>query len=331
MIVPEMMVLSAAGRTLRPIDTMTGQRAAKRGAEEPAPEALDAEPAAIQHVRAAYDADPELEWNRLEGGTQARLEYLVTTHALRRHLPSPPDGVRCHRRVLDAGGGPGRYTINLAAKGFAVTLLDLSPALLDVARGRITAAGPAIADRVEAVVQGSITDLSRFPDESFDAVLCLGGPLSHLIDARDRRAALRELRRVARPGAPLLISVMNRLGAYRTVVQWADSWALVFPHLARSGESTLASGAPAYFFLPEEFHALLEDSGLTVERLYGTAGLGAHLHEDRLAALMADPQRWPLWQDLLLATCDHPNVVGVSNHLLAAVRRPPESPGADRP
>jgi hypothetical protein len=36
---------------------------------------------------------------------------------------------------------------------------------------------------------------------------------------------------------------------------------------------------------------------------------------------MDDPQRWPAWRDVLLATCDHPNVVGVSNHLLAVARR----------
>jgi SAM-dependent methyltransferase len=245
-----------------------------------------------------------------------RLEHLITSHALERHLP-PPDTAP---RVLDAGGGPGRYTIELAARGYRPTLLDLSPRLLDLARRRIAEAGRVVEERVEAVLAGSITDLSAFPDRRFDAVLCLGGPLSHVVGVAERAAALRELRRVARPGAPLLISVMNRLGAYRTVVQWADSWSLVFPHLLRSGDNTLASGAPAYFFLPEEFVGLLEGSGLAVERLYGCGGLGAHLHEERLAALMADPDRWPLWRELLLATCDHPNVVGVSNHLLAVAR-----------
>jgi len=270
-------------------------------------------------VRRAYDRDPEAEWHRLEGGTQRRLEYLITCHALERHLPpvspSPP-------HILDAGGGPGRYTIRLAEQGYTVTLLDLSPALLALARQRIAEAGVVVQEHVADVVAGSITDLSVFPDRHFDAVLCLGGPLSHVLDPAERARALGELRRMAKPGAPLLISVMNRFGAYRTVVQWADSWSLVFPHLLASGHSTLASGAPAYFFLPEEFTTLLETAGLTIEHLYGSAGIGAHLHEERLAAVLDDPERWPLWRQALLATCDHPNVAGVSPHLLAVARRP---------
>jgi SAM-dependent methyltransferase len=277
---------------------------------------------ALARVRAAYDADPEREWDRLGSGTQMLLEHLITLYALGRHLPSP----EAAPRVLDAGGGPGRYAVELAARGYRVTLFDLSPRLLDLARRRIAEAGAAVEGRVEAVVTGSITDLSAFPDGYFDAVLCLGGPLSHVMDLDGRIAALRELGRVAKPGAPVLVSAMNRLGAYRTVVQWSDSWSLVYPHLTRSGDSTLASGAPAYFFMPEELTGLLEAVGLPLERLYGCGGIGAHLHEERLAALMQDPDRWPLWRDVLLATCDHPNVVGLSSHLLAAARRPASTP-----
>ncbi len=273
----------------------------------------------LDRVRAAYDADPEREWRRLEGGAQARLEYLVTRHALERHLP-PAMG---EPRVLDAGGGPGRYAIALAARGYRVTLLDLSPALLDLARRRIAEAGAPVGGNVAAVVEGSITDLSRFPDEQFDAVLCLGGPLSHVVAPDGRRRALAELRRVARPGAPLFISVMNRLGAYRSTVQWPGCWGQVFPGLPETGRTRMGPhAAPTYNFLPEEFVAALTGAGLPVERLYGCNGLGAHLQEDHLLALMADPERWPIWRDVFLATCDHPNIVGVSNHLLAVARRP---------
>src|SRR5262249_48620910 len=65
----------------------------------------------LAQVRAAYDRYPEREWNRLVGGAQARLEYLITTHALQQHLPAPDPA--CY--LLDAGGGPGRYTLALAA------------------------------------------------------------------------------------------------------------------------------------------------------------------------------------------------------------------------
>lgn len=272
----------------------------------------------IARVRAAYDSDPQREWDRLTTRAQFRLEYLITMHALARQLP-PVDRPR---RVLDAGGGPGRYTIALAARGYTLTLLDLSPGLLDLARARIAAAGEAVLGRVEAIAAGSITDLSGFPAGHFDAVLCLGGPLSHLPEAAQRSGAVAELRRVVAPGGRLFVSVMNRLGAYRSVVQWPGCYPQYLPHLPQSGLATIGPGAPAYHFLPEEFVALLAGADLEVLDLYGCNGIGAHLQEDHLLALMADPVRWPEWERLLLATSNHPSVVGVSNHLLAVARCP---------
>jgi SAM-dependent methyltransferase len=59
---------------------------------------------------------------------------------------------------------------------------------------------------IEAIV-GDITDLSRFPDDSFDATVCFGGPLSYVVDRADRAVA--ELARVTKPGGHLLVSVMG--------------------------------------------------------------------------------------------------------------------------
>ena len=281
----------------------------------------------LAQVRAAYDHDPEWEWRRLDSGAQYRLEHLVTMHALKRHLPALTQDRPCH--VLDAGGGPRRYTLALAAQGYTMSLFDLSPALLALARWRIAESGPAVCERVPAVVEGSITDLARFGDEQFDAVLCLGGVLSHVIEDALRRQALAELRRVAKPGALLFIAVMNRLGAYRSTVQWPSCYTQYFPHLPETGIAAIGpGGALTYYFLPEEFVSSLAAADLEPVRLYGCNGLGAHLQEDHLNALMAAPERWPIWRKQLLATCDHPNVVGVSNHLLAVACCPGPADGS---
>jgi hypothetical protein len=62
--------------------------------------------------------------------------------------------------------------------------------------------------------------------------------------------------------------------------------------------------------------------GSTMQTLYGVQGMAAQLPPAHLETLMADPERWPVWRELLLATSDHPNVVGVSSHLLAATACP---------
>ena len=82
------------------------------------------------------------------------------------------------------------------------------------------------------------------------------------------------------------------------------------------------SAIPTYAFYPEEFIAELHLAGLNPLALYGCQGIGAHLQEDHLQALMGDAERWPTWRRVLLDTCNHPNIVGVSSHLLAVARSP---------
>lgn len=272
----------------------------------------------LDEVRAAYDMYADREWDRLESGAQHRLEHIITMHALRRHLPDPGATVR----VLDAGGGPGRYTIALAEQGYRVTLFDLSPKLLEVAREHIDQLPAGPHKRIEAIVEGSITDLSRFPDASFDATLCLGGPLSHLVERADRELALAEIRRVTKPDGLVFISVMGRIGAYRAAAQWPDWFDGVFPEIAERGVTRITSAkVPCHFFMPEEIEGEITAAGFAIEHTYGCQGIGAHLDESNLLALMEDPDRWPQWQRKLLETCDHPAIIGVSNHILVVAKR----------
>ena len=59
----------------------------------------------IESVKAYYDADPQVEWNRTNIDT---IEYKITTKILSRYIHTGDE-------VLDIGGGPGRYALWLAA------------------------------------------------------------------------------------------------------------------------------------------------------------------------------------------------------------------------
>ena len=88
--------------------------------------------------------------------------------------------------VLDAGCGTGRYAAALAATGFRVTGVDLSPELTAVAEARGSGA------RFE------VGDLREWrPTEPFDAAVCRG-VLNDLIADEDRAAVLVGLRRALR-------------------------------------------------------------------------------------------------------------------------------------
>jgi SAM-dependent methyltransferase len=265
-------------------------------------------------IRDYYSAHVSVEWQRLVKDAYRRLEFDTTLHFLTRYLP--PAGL-----ILDAGGGPGRYTIELARRGYDVALLDFTPANLASARQRIRRAG--VVRRVKEVVLGSITDLSRYPDGTFDAVVCTGGPLSHVVDAAERSRAVAELVRVAKPGAPIFVSVMGRLSVLVIELTIAQP-ELELPHfipLRDSGDYFGGSGFTAcHFFYPEEFRAAFEHSPVEVLEMAGLEGISSHHHKE-LNRVARDEARWKIWRETHFATCTHPAVVGISEHMLLVCRK----------
>ena len=265
-------------------------------------------------VRDYYSGYVRKEWRRLVRDAYHRLEFQTTLHFLDKYLP--PYG-----RILDAGGGPGRYTVELARRGYEVVLLDLTPANLEFAGRRTRRAG--VRDRVVEIVEGSIVDLSRFATDTFDATLCLGGPLSHVLDAGERGRAVSELIRVTRPGAPVAVSVMGRLSVLvveLTLFQHEIEQPQ-FPVVRDTGDYSGDSGFTAcHFFLPEELRAAFVDKGVTVLEMAGLEGLGSD-HPKAVNRLARDEKRWQIWLETHFRTCTHPSVVGTSGHMLIVCRK----------
>ena len=219
------------------------------------------------------------------------------------------------------GGGPGRYTIELAKRGYDVVLLDLTPSNLAFARRQVQRAK--LGTRVQSVVEGTIVDLSRFADNTFDAVICTGGPLSHVVDRQDRERAIAELIRVARPGAPICASVMGRLGVLvLELMEGPDEIELpLFAHLRDTGEYWGGAGfTPCYFFLPEELRAAFSDKGVDIVELVGLEGLSSRQprHFNQVAK---HETRFKIWLETHYKTCTHPSVVGMSDHMLIVCRK----------
>jgi SAM-dependent methyltransferase len=105
-------------------------------------------------------------------------------------------------RVLDVACGTGVLTREVAGRAGGrgeVVGLDVSPGMLTVARERSSTI---------AWQEGAAESLP-FPDQRFDAVVSQFG----LMFFQDRRAAIREMRRVLRPGGRLAIAVWDGLAA----------------------------------------------------------------------------------------------------------------------
>lgn len=115
------------------------------------------------------------------------------------------EGMRGARRLLDAGCGPGQFTVLTAESlpGTEVWGIDLAPTMIELAR-RHAAESPA-ADRLHFDV-GDVAKLP-FPDGQFDVVVS-SGSIKHWPDAG---AGLRELYRVLAPGGRAFVAEMNRV------------------------------------------------------------------------------------------------------------------------
>ncbi len=112
--------------------------------------------------------------------------------------------LRGARRILDAGCGPGQFTLLVAKAlpGAEVWGIDLAPTMIELACRHAREAG---ATRVHF----EIADVARLPfrDGSFDAVIS-SGSIKHWPDPV---AGLRELHRVLAPGGRAFVAEMNRL------------------------------------------------------------------------------------------------------------------------
>ena len=129
-------------------------------------------------------------------------EFRTTLRAMSEFIPP-------RSTILDIGGGPGRYSIELAKAGHRVTLLDLSSRNVELARQKAKESRVQIAD----FVHGNALDLSRFADSAFHVVLLMG-PLYHLVEPSDRDLAIREALRVLVPGGLFFASFITRYSVY---------------------------------------------------------------------------------------------------------------------
>jgi ubiquinone/menaquinone biosynthesis C-methylase UbiE len=244
------------------------------------------------------------------------MEFAVTMRALKDYLPPAP------AKILDVGGGPGRYAIALAQLGYHVTLFDLSWGCLALAKQKAQQAGV----KIEGFEYGDARDLSRFAAGSFDAILLMG-PLYHLLAEEDRRQALREARRVLRFGGLLFAAFITRNAVIRWAAKEEPDWIIRHPErlkaLLSSGALRKAPGEPgftsAHFAHPNEIKPLMESEGFETLDLIACEGVVSMI-EEKINELT--DEAFAAWVELNYVLGKDPNVHGAAEHLLYVGRKP---------
>jgi SAM-dependent methyltransferase len=175
-------------------------------------------------------------------------------------------------RVLEVGCGSGVFLRLAADRGAQVTGIDASDELVQIARRRVPEADVRVAD-LESL---------PFEESSFDAVFGFNA----FFFALDMVGALREARRVAKPGAPVVIQVWGApercdLTAMKQGV--AAALAAAVPHGGAEGPPQPLLSAPGVL------ESLAEPAGLRPESAFALSWAYEYAGEDDLARAMASP------------------------------------------
>ena len=257
-----------------------------------------------------------LERGRLASGRQ-RIEFLRVWDLLERCLPAAP------ATLVDVGGGAGAYAIPLASAGYEVHLIDPVPLHVEQAAAASRKAGKALA----GISAGDARDLPA-ADGSADAVLLLG-PLYHLTSREDRLTALREARRVLRPGGTVVAKALSRFypvfeelaGGMPVSPEGLDDTA----RFLADGQYRNPGGDPvnfttSYFHRPEELAEEIKDAGLELSQIVAASGNVKLL--PGLSQLLDIPESRDHVLSVLRLLEAEPSLIGMSQNFVAIGQAP---------
>lgn len=250
-----------------------------------------------------YDEDSRLA--RRHGS----VEFLTTMRYIERYL-------RPGCRILEIGAGTGRYSHALARRGYAVDAVELVEHNIGIFR-RNTRPGEPV-----TITQGNALDLSAFPENEYGLTLLLG-PLYHLYRPEDKRQAIREALRVTRLGGVLFAAYVISDGCLLDegfLRGNIDVAAYVRDGLLDSRTFAARSEPKDLFELvrKEDIDRLMAPFPTT--RLHYVASDGAALLL-RDAIDRMDEEAFSLYLRYHFATCERPDLAGVTSHALDIHRK----------
>jgi demethylmenaquinone methyltransferase/2-methoxy-6-polyprenyl-1,4-benzoquinol methylase len=214
------------------------------------------------------------------GWKRAAIEAAVSMWRAESIVPTEIAGTSALRTALDLASGTGDLAVGLlrAVPGLHVTALDASPRMVDAANARLRTRDADVAARMRTMV-GDMTAIA-LEDGSMDLVTSGYG----VRNVPDAAKAIREMRRVLRPGGRLVLldfyrpeprlwrAVLLRYlsVAGNTVGWWWHRDPVVYGYIARSID---------HFISWQQCSRLLEQYGFRVRRVTRYLGGGVARHE----------------------------------------------------
>lgn len=257
------------------------------------------------------------EWGRLD---REPIEFMVNWHHIKSLLPH-------NGHILDNGAGPGKYAMELARCGYEVTLTDLTPRLVEIAREKAGELG--LTDYFQGLHVADARNLDIFQNEQFDASLMLG-PLYHLQTQQDRNAAVQELHRVTKSGGLVFVACMTRIRHLMTSLLYPQHWKpndnmdaiQTFMETGIFNHSDEGRFTGAYYFDIDEMNPFMESHGFESLKLIGSSSIaGSYKAEQFDYWRSRGDEVFQKVMKMICETAESPNLLGNSSHLLYIGRK----------
>ena len=269
--------------------------------------------------RAHYDRLADAEWTRLTRSRRGELNFRVHMDVLRAHITPEMD-------VMEVGAGAGIYTKELVHMARRLVVSDLSEVQLALNRDHMRDLG--VLDRVSDYRVLDLVDLGAAVEpSSFDAVVCVGGPLSYLLDKES--VGVRQILRVVKPGGIVMLGVMSLVN---TVVLYMDTLpaekeAIGLDNLRWLLETGLqdrehhpATEHYCHMMTSADVDRLLVGEAVDVveKRAAGVLGMAG---ETALDAVREDEELWDLVVERELAWSKLPGTLDVGDNIVYVIRK----------
>ena len=229
----------------------------------------------------------------------------ITWHNIKRHLPKDKSSL-----IIDVGGGTGYWARKIAKLGYNVVVTDISERMLKI--GKTKAKKEKLSKRL-LFTYADIVDMKDQRSNRFDFVLCEGDPVSY---ASNQEKAIKELVRIAKPGAKIMVSVDNFFAGLRKAFKHKPQ---DLSKIEKTHKSNLFGVHPQYNFTPEELRSLFQANSCEVISL-----IGKPVFVDR-AKLKENPDLLRKQYKKVLALekkyNSHPAMLGEGGHLEIVVRK----------
>lgn len=213
-------------------------------------------------------------------------------------------------KIMDVGAGTGKYSVTLANEGYDVTAVELVKHNLMTLKAK---------NSPVKAYQGNATNLSSFKDDSFNMVL-LFGPLYHLINKEDKLKALMEAKRIVKEDGVILVSYY--MNEYAIITHgFKDNNildAIKNNDVDKSFHITPKETDLYSMVRLEDIDKLNKQAGLNRIKILAQDGPSDYI---RPIINKMDEETFNIYIKYHLTTCERPELLGASSHVLDIVKK----------